>query len=169
MATPSSRPARPRDDRRATPTGLFVAALGIVIFNVAPFFDWVETDGEGGNAVSRTGYETDSLVPFIAYLGLGLLVAMFYAMSRARRGQHRGLTLVTMAVGIAAALQCLAFAIEPMGGLERGDDLSAQIGVYIGLIGAAIWAIGAGLFAKEIEGDDHDHTDNYTSDAAHGR
>ncbi|MDD9205551.1 hypothetical protein PU560_03595, partial [Georgenia sp. 10Sc9-8] len=107
----------------------------------------------------RTGYETDSLVPFIAYLGLGLLIAMGYAAKRARRGQHRGLTLVSMAVGIAATLQCLAFAIEPMGGLERGDDLSSDIGVWIGLIGAAIWAIGSYLFAKEIEGDDDHVTD----------
>ena len=153
------------DERRATPTGLGVAALGIIIFNVAPYIDWVEAD-TGDDTVSRTGYETDSLVPFIAYLGLGLLVALLYAASRARRGQHRGLTLVTMATGIAAALQCLAFLIEPMGGLERGDDLSVQIGVYVGLLGAVIWAAGAGLLAKEIEGDDHDHTDRYTEGEA---
>lgn len=165
MATPNRDRDRDRTrshDRKATPTGLGVAALGIVIFNVSPFIDWVEAD-TGDSTVSRTGYETDSLVPFIAYLGLGLLVALLYAATRARRGQHRGLTLVTMAIGIAAALQCLAFLIEPMGGLERGDDLSVQSGVYVGLLGAVIWAVGAGLFAKEIEGDDRDHTDHYTN------
>jgi drug/metabolite transporter (DMT)-like permease len=116
-----------------------------------------------------SGYETDSLVPFIAYLGLGLLVALLYAARRARRGQHRGqhrgLTLVTMAVGIAATLQCFAFAINPMGGLERGDNLSTDIGVWVGLIGAAIWAIGAAVLAKEIEGEDEERTDNYTRDS----
>ena len=71
-------------------------------------------------------------MPRILRLGLGLLVAMVYAMNRARRGQHRGLTLVSMAVGIAATLQCLAFALNPMGALERGDDLATQIGVYVG-------------------------------------
>jgi hypothetical protein len=163
MATPNRDRDRTRShDRKATPTGLGVAGLGIVIFNVSPFIDWVEAD-TGDSTVSRTGYETDSLVPFIAYLGLGLLVALLYAATRARRGQHRGLTLVTMAIGIAAALQCLAFLIEPMGGLERGDDLSVQSGVYVGLLGAVIWAVGAGLFAKEIEGDDRDHTDHYTN------
>ncbi|MCC2318492.1 hypothetical protein LJN54_11150 [Cellulomonas sp. zg-Y138] len=121
-----------------------------MLFNISPFLNWVNPDG----ADPRTGYETDSLVPFIAYLGIGLLIALIYANKRARRGQHRGLTLVTMAVGIAAAIQCLAFAINPMGGLERGDDLSTDIGVWVGLIGAAIWAIGAGLLAKEDEGDD---------------
>jgi len=81
---------------------------------------------------------------------------MLYAGKRARRGQHRGLTLVSMAVGIAATVQCVLFSLNPMGGLERGDELSAQIGVFVGIIGAALWAIGSGLLAKEIEGDDDD-------------
>ncbi|MDD9207468.1 hypothetical protein PU560_13485 [Georgenia sp. 10Sc9-8] len=134
-----------------------MAALGIVVFNIAPFLNWVSP--ENGDE-ARTGYETDSLVPFIAYLGLGLLVAMAYAAKRARRGQHRGLTLTSMAVGIAATLQSLAFAIEPMGGLERGDDLSSDIGVWVALIGAAVWTIGSFMLAKEIEGDDEIVTDD---------
>jgi uncharacterized membrane protein YidH (DUF202 family) len=152
--------------RRARPTGLAVAAAGILVFNVAPFLKWVDPDGAPNG---RTGYETDSLVPFIAYLGLGLLAAMAYAWQRARRGQHRGLTLVSMAVGIAAALQCTAFALNPMGGLERGDELDPQIGVFVAILGAAIWAIGSGLLAKEIEGDDDEDTDNYTRDASRNR
>ena len=150
--------------RRAKTTGLAVAAVGIVVFNIAPFLNWVSPEGQDD---ARTGYETDSLVPFIAYLGLGLLVAMAYAAKRAHRGQHRGLTLVSMAVGLAATLQCLAFAINPMGGLERGDDLSSDIGVCIGAVGALVWTIGSYLLAKEIEGDDHDGTDNYTRDGKH--
>src|SRR5512144_2059085 len=94
---------------RARSTGLAVAGIGIVIFNIAPFMNWVDRRGPVG---PRTGYETDSLVPFIAYLGIGLLLAMAYAMKRAFRGQHRGLTLVSMAVGIAATIQCVAFAIN---------------------------------------------------------
>ncbi|MFC4555031.1 hypothetical protein [Georgenia faecalis] len=161
--TKNTNTAKNRGTRRAKTTGLAVAAAGIVVFNISPFLNWVNPED---SADPRTGYETDSLVPFIAYLGLGLLVAMFYATKRARRGQHRGLTLVSMAVGIAAALQCLAFAINPMGGLERGDDLSTDMGVWVGLIGAAVWAIGSYLLAKEIEGDDDEHTDNYTRDNA---
>ncbi|MEE6272342.1 hypothetical protein [Georgenia wangjunii] len=143
------------DSRRAKMTGLAVAAAGIVVFNVSPFFHWVNPED---SADPRTGYETDSLIPFVAYLGLGLLVALVYASKRARRGQHRGLSLVSMAVGIAATIHCLAFLINPMGGLERGDDLASDIGVWVGLIGAAVWAVGSYLLAKEIEGDDeHDH------------
>ena len=145
--------------RTAKTTGLAVAAAGVVVFNIAPFLNWVNP---AESADPRTGYETDSLVPFIAYLGIGLLAAMVYAVKRARRGQHRGLTLVSMAVAVAAALQCLAFAINPMGGLERGDDLSPQIGVFVGIIGALVWAYGSFMFAKEIEGDD-------TADATYNR
>ena len=140
--------------RRAKTTGLAVAAAGIVVFNISPLLNWVNP---ADSADPRTGYETDSLVPFIAYLGLGLLVALIYAGKRARRGQHRGLTLVSMAVGIAAAIQCLAFALNPMGGLERGDDLGTDLGVWVGFLGAAVWAVGSYLLAKEIEGDDDAH------------
>ena len=147
------------DTHRAKTPGLAIAAVGIVIFNVSPLLNWVNPDN---SADPRTGYETDSLIPFIAYLGLGLLIAMLYAAKRARRGQHRGLTLVSMAVGIAAAIQSLAFGLNPMGGLERGDDLSTDIGVWVALLGAVTWALGSFLFAQEVEGDNEHHTDHTT-------
>lgn len=100
-----------------------------------------------------SGYEADSLIPFIAYLGIGLAVALFVASGRAERGQHRGLTLTAMAVGIAAVLQTVATIIDIPGSVERGDDLSTEIGVYVALVGALVWAVGAGLLAKEVEGD----------------
>ena len=157
MATANSQDLNARrDTRTAGKAGLGLAAAGIVVFNVAPFLDWVHLDGTAGE---RIGYETDSLVPFTAYLGLGLLISMAYAAKRARRGQHRGLTLVSMAVALAATIQCIAFALHPMGGLERGDGLSPAIGVYVGIIGAALWAIGSGLLAKEVEGDDETRAD----------
>jgi peptidoglycan/LPS O-acetylase OafA/YrhL len=156
----------PHMTRVASSTGLAVAGLGVVVLNVSPFLNWVNPQGE---ANPRTGYETDSLVPFMAYLGIGLLLAMLYAAQRARRRQHRGLTLASMAIGIAAAIQCTAFAINPMGGLERGDDLSPQIGVFVGIIGAALWALGSGLLAKEIEGDDHEHDHGHERDHAGAR
>jgi uncharacterized membrane protein YidH (DUF202 family) len=169
MSTPARPGASERLDTlsvvrplKARPTGLAVAALGIVVFNIAPFLDWVESTAGSDTA---SGYETDSLVPFIAYLGIGLLIAMAYAYTRARRGQHRGLTLTSLAIAIAAALQCIAFAIDPMGNLERGSDLDPKIGVYVGLIGALIWAIGSFLLAKDVEGDDEDRAP-YADDTA---
>lgn len=113
---------------------------------------WVKPDD---GADPRTGHETDSLVPFITYLGLGLLIALVYAAKCARRAQHRGLTLVTNAVGIAATIQCLAPSPSTRWVVwSGGDDLSRDIGVQIGLIGGAIWVVGAAMLAKVIEGDD---------------
>ncbi len=155
-----------RTPRRARVTGLAVAAAGVVVLNIAPFLSWTSTGEEGTERNDVSGYETDSLIPFIAYLGIGLLLAMLYARKRSDRGQHRGLTLVSMAVAVAAVLQFLAFAVDSMGGLERGYDLEVQLGAYVALIGAAIWAIGSGLLAKEVEGDD-DHDALGTADHQH--
>jgi hypothetical protein len=163
MSTPRVQHTAPDHGvRRARTTGLAIAGIGVLILNIAPFLNWVSLEGEMG---SRTGYETDSLIPFIAYLGIGFVAALVYASKRARRGQHRGLTLASLAVAIAATIHTIAFAMNPMGGLERGDAIAADLGVFVGLLGAAVWAVGSALLAKEIEGDDDERTDSYTRDA----
>jgi hypothetical protein len=158
-ARSSSGPdTRDRDDR-AQPTGAYVAIAGIVVFLIATFLDWVSTTGE--EQTSASGYEADTVIAFTAFLGIGLAVALLYALQRARRSQHRGLTLTTMAVGIAAVLLSLGYVFDPPGAFERGADLTTEVGAWIGLVGGILWAVGAGLFAKEPEGDDHrtlDHT-----------
>src|SRR5687768_12375865 len=88
-----------RHDRRANPMGAYVATAGVVVFLIATFLDWVATD----DSVTGTGYETDTTIPLMAFLGLGLAAALLYALNRARGRQHRGLSLTTMAAGIAAA------------------------------------------------------------------
>jgi len=158
----TSRAPRVEIERvRANPTGMYVAIAGVVLFNIAVFLEWATTDSDG-----FSGYESDSLWPYAAYLGLGFAVAMLYAAKRAYRRQHRGLTLASMAVGLATTLQCLAWLIDIPGAAERevGDP---GFGVWIGLLGALLWTIGSAMFAKEPEGDpEHDrvHTDR---DAGH--
>lgn len=142
---------------KANLTGLYVALAGVVIFNVAVFFEWATTDDDG-----YSGYEADSLWPFAAYLGVGFAVALLYASKRAYRNQHRGLSLASMAVGLAITLQCIAWLLDVPGAAERntGDPAS---GALIGLLGAVLWTVGSGLLAKEPEGDpEHDrvHTDH---------
>jgi ABC-type Fe3+-siderophore transport system permease subunit len=150
--------------RRANPMGLYVTLAGIALFTIAVFLDWLSTDAEdAAQGQSVSGYEGDSLIPFVAYLGIGLAAALLYAMTRAHRRQHRGLTLTSMAVGIAATLLALSYLIDAPGVSEGGRDLSPEIGVWLALIGGLVWAAGSGLFAKEIEGDDH------VDDTAYGR
>ncbi len=129
---------------------MLLALAGIAVFNVSPFFDWFS---DANSDATATGYEADSLIPFIAYLGAGLAVAMIYAAGRAERRQHRGLTLVTMAVGIAALAQVVATIIDAPGIPDGAIDSNTDIGVWIALIGAALWALGAAIQAADVEGD----------------
>lgn len=145
-------------DDRAKPTGAYVAVAGIVVFFIATFLDWVSTTGE--DAASASGYEADTVIAFTAFLGAGLAAALLYALQRARRNQHRGLTLTTMAVGIAAVLLSLGYVFDAPGAFERGADLTTDIGAWVGLVGGILWAVGAALFAKETEGDDHRSLDH---------
>jgi len=141
---------------RANPAGLYVTVAGVVIFNIAVFFDWATSRND-----RFSGYEADSLWPYAAYLGLGFAAALLYAAKRAYRRQHRGLTLASMAVGLATTLQCLAWLIDIPGAAERETGNPAA-GVWIGLVGALLWTVGSAMFAKEPEGDpEHDrlHTD----------
>ena len=139
-----------RRDRRADPKGAYVATAGVVVFLIATFLKWVTTDSD----VTASGYETDTTIPLLAFLGLGLAAAVNYALNRARGRQHRGLTLTTMAVGAAATLISLSYIIDEPGAFERGGDLSVGVGAWIGLIGGLVWTVGAFLLAKEPEGDD---------------
>ena len=152
--------------RRANPMGAYITLAGVALFTIAVFLDWLSTDiGDSArvDGPSVSGYETDPLIPFVAYLGIGLAAALLYAMTRAHRRQHRGLTLTSMAVGIAATLLALSYLIDAPGLSEDVGDLSPEIGVWLALVGGLLWAAGSGLFAKEIEGDDH------LDDDAHGR
>ena len=154
-----------RHDRRANPMGAYVATAGVVVFLIATFLDWVSTEN---GEVTGSGYETDSTIPLVAYLGLGLAAALLYTLNRARGRQHRGLSLTTMAAGIAAAGLALSYLLDAPGALERGGDYSAEVGTWIALIGAIVWAVGAYLLAKEPEGDDDWHgTERVSGHTAH--
>ena len=141
-----------RRDHRANPMGAYVATAGVVVFLIATFLDWVSTNGE--TTTTGSGYETDTVIPLLAFLGLGLAAALNYALNRARGRQHRGLSLVTMAVGVAATGISLAYVLDVPGAFERTADLSTEFGAFVGLIGAIVWTVGAFLLAKEPEGDD---------------
>ena len=138
--------------RRANPMGAHVATAGVVVFLIATFVDWVSTDGDQGTTGS--GYETDTSIALVAFVGVGLAVALQYALKRARGRQHRGLSLTAMAAGIAAVGVALSYILDVPGAFERGGDVSSETGAYIGLVGALVWAVGAFLLAKEPEGDD---------------
>jgi ABC-type Fe3+-siderophore transport system permease subunit len=155
-----------RRDHRANPMGAYVATAGVVVFLIATFLDWVSTNGD--TITTGSGYETDTVIPLLAFLGLGLAAALLYALNRARGRQHRGLSLTTMAVGVAAIGISLSYIFDAPGAFERTADLSTEAGAFVGLLGAIVWAVGAFLLAKEPEGDDDWSTERVTAGhAAH--
>jgi Co/Zn/Cd efflux system component len=161
----------PRNDRttydphRANPMGAYVTTGGAVIFLVATFLAWIQTDDK-----SFSGYEADTVIPFTAYLGIGFSAALLYAAKRATRRQHRGLSLSSMAAGIAATGLALSYVFEVPGGAERKAGFDTEIGVYVGLVGAIVWAIGSFLLAKEPEGDiEHRNDDDRGTTNISGR
>lgn len=160
----SDRTARTTyEAHRADPKGAYIATAGVVIFVVATFLAWVATDDK-----SFSGYETDTVIPFTAYLGLGFAGALLYAAKRATRRQHRGLSLSSMAAGIAATGLALSYLFEVPGGAERKAGFDTEIGVYVGLIGAIIWAVGSFLLATEPEGDIEHVNDDHRSTRTDG-
>jgi ABC-type Fe3+-siderophore transport system permease subunit len=150
-----------RRDHRANPLGAYVATAGVVVFLIATFLDWVSTNGD--QSTTGSGYETDTVIPLLAFLGLGLAAALLYALNRARGRQHRGLSLTTMAVGVAAIGISLGYIFDVPGAFERTADLSTEAGAFVGLLGAIVWTVGAFLLAKEPEGDDDWSTERVTA------
>jgi hypothetical protein len=150
--------------RRAKPLGAYVATLGALILFVSMWLNWVGLGPNDSETNFSSGYEADSLIPFMGLLGIGFSAALLYALKRADRGQHRGLSLASFAVGLASFLWILFFLIDPIetvkyaGANGEGDpNVTTSWGLWIGLLGSLLWTLGSFLLAKEPEGDvEHD-------------
>ena len=162
----STQSAATGDRSRANPVGAYIATLGSLLLAVSMWFNWVGLGPSDSEQDFSSGYEADSLIPFMGLLGIGFSLALLYAASRADRRQHRGLSLASFAVGLASFLWILFFLIDPIETVKysgaQGEDapnVTTSWGVWVGLIGALIWALGSILLAKEPEGDvENDHT-----------
>ena len=150
--TPNTNDGR-SDERRASPLGAYITTAGAIIVLVSVWLNWVSRGPADSEENTVSGYEADSLIPFMAYLGLGFAVALLYATVRADRRQHRGLSLASMAVGLASLLWCLSFVIDPSSTAQYNENVSTEIGPYIALLGSLLWTVGSFLLAKEPEGD----------------
>lgn len=160
MTTSNVHSGTNADTRRANPLGAYIATLGALILLVSVWLHWVGLGPADSQADSSSGYEADSLIPFMGLLGLGFALALLYATVRADRRQHRGLSLASFAVGLASLLWILFFIFDPIETVkyagyqgEEAPNVATEWGAYVGLIGALIWTLGSFLLAKEPEGD----------------
>ena len=119
----------------ASSTELLSIHEGSVLFLIATFLSWITNQDDE----SFSGYEADSVIAFTAYLGVGLAVALLIAAQRSeRRVQHRGLSLASMATGIAAFGLAVSYLVDTPGAAERGSEWDSELGIYIALVGALI-------------------------------
>jgi hypothetical protein len=142
------------DTRRASPVGAYITTVGALILLVSVWLDWVTLGPGDSEGNPSSGYEADSLIPFMGYLALGFALALLYATVRAARRQHRGLSLASMAAGLASLLWCVSFLFDPIATTQYNENVSTEIGPYVALLGALLWTVGSFLLAKEPEGDD---------------
>lgn len=140
---------------RANPLGAYVTTAGTLIVLGSVWLNWVTLGRGDETSNASSGYEADSIVPWVAFLGVSLAVALLYATKRADRRQHRGLSLASMAAGLATLLFTIAFVIDPIATQQYSPDnnISVEFGVFVAMFGALLWAIGSFLLAKEPEGD----------------
>jgi hypothetical protein len=154
MATTQNTRDIDRDDeRRANPMGAYIATLGALILLVSVWLDWLTQGPNDSEKNPSSGYEGDGVIPLLGYLAIGFAVALLYATVRADRRQHRGLSLASFAVGLAALLWSVSFLIDPISTVQYNENVSIEIGAWIGALGALIWTVGSFLLAKEPEGD----------------
>ena len=145
--------------------GAYLATLGALILFISMWLDWVGLGPKDGESNFSSGYEADSLIPFMGLLGIGFSAALLYALKRADRNQHRGLSLASFAVGLASFLWILFFFIDPIETVkyagyngEEDPNVTTSWGLWIGLLGSLLWTAGSFLLAKEPEGDiEHDN------------
>lgn len=151
--------------RRANPLGAYITTVGALVFLLSIWLDWVNLGPTDRETNPSSGYEADGVIPLLAYLGIGFSLALLYATKRADRRQHRGLSLASFAVGLAALLWTLSFLIDAISTVQYQENVSTGYGLWIGLLGSLLWTAGSFLLAKEPEGD-REH-DGHITHAAH--
>lgn len=143
-----------RDTHKASSAGLLLTALGALVLLVSLWLDWITTGPSNSEANPASGYEADGVIPLLVFLSIGFTVSLFYARGKADRGQHRGLTLASGAVGLAGLLWTVCFAIDPISTIQYPDqNVTIELGLWLGILGTLGWTIGSYLLAKEPEGD----------------
>lgn len=116
--------------------------------------DWITTGPSDSEANPASGYEADGVIPLLVFLAVGFTASLFYAMGKADRGQYRGLTLASAAVGLAGLLWTVAFAIDPISTIQYPDqNVTIEAGLWLGIVGTLLWTVGSSLLAREPEGD----------------
>jgi len=116
--------------------GRALSAIGALIVILALFMTWYRIDRGGGVVDDTTGWQTFTNLRFVI-LGGGILTLL-----SAIPAQTRPILIARTLLGLVLAVLILRRIIDPPGPPEVLDPVSSQIGVYAGLLGAVLVALG---------------------------
>ena len=117
--------------------------IGSIVLIVGVFLDWASGSGattELGATTATNDLSGYNLIDgrIVAALGVALLISAVLMWTNKRVGTWFDADLLGVALSAMAIAQCVLFLMD-----VGNDALSAQIGVYVSLVGAAIAFIGA--------------------------
>lgn len=115
--------------------GRALSAVGALIVFLALFMVWYHVD-RGNLTESSTGWDTFTR---LRYVILGAAIAV---LATALPAQTRPVLVIRTLLGLLLCALILRRIIDPPGPPEVLDPVSAQIGVFFGLLGAVLVALG---------------------------
>jgi small-conductance mechanosensitive channel len=114
-------------------TGRLLSAAGAAMLIVALFLVWYHVDRDSGVTTTSTGWET------FPRLRMLILVGAVLTLATALVAQRRWVLLARTALGLVLAVLIMRRIIDPP---DIADPISAQLGVFIGFVGALAVALG---------------------------
>jgi hypothetical protein len=143
-------PDRPDDDEEigGGGNGRFITAIGAAVLLVGMFLAWYEVVRSNGYTVNTTGWQTFTHLRFVLLLGsVGCLVSVLLR-------QTRLVVLGRLAVGIVASVLVIRRIVSPPE--LKGSTVTAQLGIYVSLLGALGIAFGGLLGLGTASEEDED-------------
>lgn len=116
--------------------GRALSAIGAVVAVLALFMVWYEITRATGVVEDSTGWDTFTNLRFV------ILIAAIITLGTALVRQTRPVLIVRTILGLVVAVLVLRRIIDPPGPPEVTDPVSSQLGVYFGLAGALLIALG---------------------------
>jgi hypothetical protein len=113
--------------------GRILSAVGAALLILALFLVWYHVDRDGGVTTTSTGWETFPRLRII------ILVGALLTLATALVAQVRWVLLARTALGVILAALILRRIIDPP---DIADPVSAQLGVFVGFVGALAVALG---------------------------
>lgn len=116
--------------------GRALSAVGAVLTILSLFMVWYEIARANGVVDDSTGWQTFTNLRFV------ILGAAIVTLGTAAVAQTRPVLVVRTLLGLLVAVLILRRIIDPPGPPEVTDPVSSQLGVWFGLVGALMVAIG---------------------------